>query len=146
LKLAKESKARGDHPFGALLLFKNKIILTSQNTVVTDQDITAHAELNLIREAWRRFDAGVLANSTLYTSTEPCAMCTGGIYWAGVREVVYACSNQELSRIVGGSLEMTSQSIFNCGKHRTVVRSYPEMTEFKTIHKDFWGKNDQTGA
>ena len=83
-QLAKNTQAKGNHPFGALLAVDGKIILTAEHTVITDSDATRHAELNLVSKATQALDSETLERSTLYTSTEPCAMCAGAIFWAGI--------------------------------------------------------------
>lgn len=85
---------RGSYPYGAVLVHNGEMILTAHNTVLIDRDVTAHAELNLVRDASRKFSPDVLMNSVLYTSTESCAMCAGSIYWAGIPTVVYGCATQ----------------------------------------------------
>jgi tRNA(Arg) A34 adenosine deaminase TadA len=66
---------------------------------VTGRHVTGHAELNLVRATSTTLDASDLLNATLYTSTEPCAMCSGAIYWSGIGRVVYALSNEALMTI-----------------------------------------------
>ena len=91
IAISKRSVAHGNHPFGALLVNEaGTIVLEAENTVTTDSDATGHAETNLVRLATKSFDLAELRSSTLYTSCEPCAMCTGAIYWAGIGRVVYA--------------------------------------------------------
>ena len=88
--LAHEARGRGNAPFGAVLVGEDgKILAEARNTVTTERDVTGHAETNLVREAFRFLDAQTLASSTLYASAEPCAMCSGAIFWAGVGRVVY---------------------------------------------------------
>lgn len=99
--LAREAAQRGDHPFGALLVSDGGVILTAGNTVHTERDPTRHAELNLVSQAARRLPAETVARATLYTSTEPCVMCTGAIYWVGVRRIVFGCSAEALARSLG---------------------------------------------
>ena len=90
IELAHEARERGNAPFGAVLGSEDgRILGEGQNTVNTDRDVTAHAETNLLRAAFRSVDAETLAASTLYASAEPCAMCSGAIFWAGVGRVVY---------------------------------------------------------
>ena len=85
------ARRRGDMPYGAVLAnAAGDFLLTAQNTQVTQQDITGHAELNLLREASRRFGATALRGGTVYASGEPCAMCAGAIYWSGAARVVFA--------------------------------------------------------
>ena len=90
LDLARRARARGNHRFGALLADPSgKVQLEAENTVVTEGDCTGHAETNLMRLACQILDRDALIAATIYTSTEPCAMCAGAIYWAGVSQVVF---------------------------------------------------------
>ena len=95
--LAWEARNRGDHPFGSLLVAADGRVLEARNSVVTDVDPTGHAETNLVRLAGK-LDRATRITSTLYTSTEPCAMCAGAIYWSGIGRVVFALSEVALAR------------------------------------------------
>ena len=97
--LAWEARNRGDHPFGSLLVAADGRVLEARNTVVTDVDPTGHAETNLVRLAGT-LDLAARITSTLYTSTEPCAMCAGAIYWSGIGRVVFALSEVALAEMV----------------------------------------------
>jgi len=90
INLSRLAVKHGNHPFGALLVKDGEILLTAENSVESDHDCTCHAELNLISQATRQYSAESLAGCALYTSTEPCAMCAGAIFWAGIPLVVYA--------------------------------------------------------
>ena len=92
-KEAARALERGNHGFGALLVNSDgEPVLAAQNSVVTDRDVTAHAEMNLIRAASRKFEPGQLKSSTLYASAEPCPMCAAAIVWANIRRVVFGLS------------------------------------------------------
>jgi len=79
IELARRSRENGNHPFGSLLVdASGRVVLEAENTVVTGRDVTGHAEFNLVHAASMQFDAAVLQGATLYASTEPCAMCSGG--------------------------------------------------------------------
>ena len=79
IELARRARENGNHPFGALLVdARGVVVLEAENSVLTESDCTNHAELNLVRAASRMFDQASLRDCTLYTSTEPCAMCAGG--------------------------------------------------------------------
>jgi hypothetical protein len=80
-------------------------VLHAENSVVTKHDVTNHAETNLVRLATSHFTPKELAECTLYTSTEPCAMCSGAIHWSRIGRVVYALSEEGLYDIVGPSPE-----------------------------------------
>jgi guanine deaminase len=81
----------GRGPFGAVITFEGKIISEATNNVVLTNDPTAHAEILAIRQAASVLKSHDLNKCTLYTSCEPCPMCFGAIYWAGIRKVLYAC-------------------------------------------------------
>ena len=94
------ARQRGDMPYGAVLAdASGRFLLAAQNTQVTEQDITGHAELNLLRDASRRFGPAALKGGTVYASGEPCAMCAGAIYWSGVSRVVYALGAAAMQRL-----------------------------------------------
>ena len=98
IEIARQSREHGNHPFGALLVDENgAVLLQAENTVITERDCTWHAETNLMRTASKQFEAERLAKCTLYTSTEPCAMCCGAIYWGHVG-ATKACINWPATR------------------------------------------------
>lgn len=91
-----EGVARRDGgPFGAVVVSGGRIIARAWNRVIRDQDPTAHAEMNAIREACRVLGRFHLEDCELYTSCEPCPMCLGGIYWAKLGAVYYAASRED---------------------------------------------------
>jgi tRNA(Arg) A34 adenosine deaminase TadA len=129
---------RGDHPFGALLVHQGEVVLTAKNSVNSQQDLTRHAELNLVSQAGRQFRDEFLSQCTLYTSTEPCVMCAGAIYWTGIRRVVYGCSAAALGRVTGGQLLIPCRRIFEQGKQPTQVIGPILEEEGFEIHRQFW--------
>ncbi len=142
IELARRSREHGNHPFGALLVDGGgKVVLEAENSVVTERDITNHAELNLVRAASRRYDPVGLAGCTLYTSTEPCAMCAGAIYWSGIGRVVFALAGATLVEMVGDSgeeLALPCREVFARGG-RVIEVSGPHLeAEARTVHRGFW--------
>lgn len=120
-ELANHAHAIGNHPFGALLVKDGEVILKAENTVNTDHDVTCHAELNLVSQASRSFSVETLANCTLYTSTEPCPMCTGAIYWAGIPEIVYGAAAKTLAAMADETFVLESRVILGEGRSRVRV-------------------------
>lgn len=82
IRLSEENVAAGGGPFGAVIARQGEIIATGVNRVTADNDPTAHAEVNAIREACRRLGTFDLSGCRIYSSCEPCPMCLGAIYWA----------------------------------------------------------------
>ncbi len=106
ISVARLAREHGNHPFGAVLVDKdNHLLLQTENTVITGRDITGHAETNLVRLATQSYSPDQLAGFTLYSSTEPCAMCAGAIHWGQIGRVVYALSEVDLYTIIGPSPE-----------------------------------------
>ena len=141
---AQAARDHGNHPFGAILVDENnEVLLEAENSVVTEHDCTGHAETNLMRFASQRFPPEKLELCTLYTSTEPCAMCAGAIHWGNVRRVVYALSEVALYEIVGPSpdhLMLPCQEVFaRSQKHTEVVGPAVELdAEARAVHEGFW--------
>src|ERR1035437_8167126 len=86
-------------PFGAVVVKDGKIIARGVNTVTNDNDPSAHAEVNAIREACRVLKTFQLDGCELYTSCEPCPMCLGAIYWARPERVFYANTKNDAADI-----------------------------------------------
>lgn len=86
-------------PFGAVVVKDGKIIARAANSVTTDNDPTAHAEVNAIREACKVLNAFQLTGCEIYTSCEPCPMCLGAIYWARPDKVFYANTKKDAADI-----------------------------------------------
>ena len=96
--LAAAARSHGNPPFGSLLVDRDgKVIAEDENTVLTDGDITAHPELKLARWAAAELDPESAAGTTMYTSCQPCGMCTGAIERSGLGRVVFALSNEQLA-------------------------------------------------
>jgi len=104
IALAADARASGNPPFGSLLSGPDGTVLAEEfNTTLTDRDITAHPELKLARWAARELDAATAAETTMFTSCQPCGMCEAAIQWAGLRRVVFALSGEQLLDIRPGS-------------------------------------------
>lgn len=82
-------------PFAAVVVKNGEIIAESVNTVACDNDPTAHAEVNVIREACKKMKDFQLTGCQMYTSCEPCPMCLGAIYWARPDVVFFAASQKD---------------------------------------------------
>jgi tRNA(Arg) A34 adenosine deaminase TadA len=80
IRLADDSVKNGGGPFGAVIVKDGEIVAGSSNSVTTDNDPTAHVEVNTIREACRRLHSFDLSGCVIYSSSEPCPMCLGAIY------------------------------------------------------------------
>jgi tRNA(Arg) A34 adenosine deaminase TadA len=147
--LAWLARQSGNHPFGALLTdAEGAVVLEMGNTVVTGHDPTGHAEANVVRAAAAILDSSELEGASLYSSTEPCAMCAGAIYWAGIGRVVFALEEAELAKITERKpnlprMALSSRVVFAaCSRSTTVVGPAPagSATDVRAlaVHDKFW--------
>ena len=90
IEVAMENMDRGGGPFGAVIVRDGQIIASASNSVTSDNDPTAHAEVSAIRRAAEALGTFNLSGCEIYTSCEPCPMCLGAIYWARLDKVYYA--------------------------------------------------------
>lgn len=145
IRIAKESRKCGNHPFGATLVGPDgTVLLSSGNTFKTDKGV-GHAEANVAREASQKYAPEFLENCTLYTSVEPCCMCAGACYWAGIGTVVYGMTEKRLAVLTGDNpenltLDMPCEQIFAAGQRRVETRGpFAELEdEVAEGHKNFW--------
>ncbi|MCR9135315.1 MAG: nucleoside deaminase [Alphaproteobacteria bacterium] len=144
IELARMALARGDLPFGALLADRDgEILLEAQNTAGTLRDRTGHAERNLMTEASLKFEPDFLEGCTMYTSAEPCAMCAGSVYWAGVGRVVHGLSEKALKAIIGPhpdnlTMDLPCRDVFAAGQRPVEVVGPILEQESAAIHQGVW--------
>jgi tRNA(Arg) A34 adenosine deaminase TadA len=145
-EVARRSMTRGNHPFGAILVDDGgKVLLESENGFMPDHDGTAHAERLLATQACRTVAAAVRAKATLYSSAEPCAMCAGAIYWAGIGRLVYGLSEHRLREVTGNhpenpTLDLPCRKVFDRGQRPTEVVGPMLEDEAEALHAGVWEK------
>ena len=144
-EVARGSRDRGDHPFGAILVGPDGAILIEQGNGFSSEggDMTAHAERLLASQASRTYGAAFLAGCTLYTSAEPCAMCAGAIYWAGIGRVVYGQAESSLKAMTGAheenpTLDLPCRTVFAAGQRTVEVIGPLLEDEAAALQLDFW--------
>lgn len=145
IALARAAREHGAHPFGALIVdAEGNVLVTARNNAIPPAgDPTQHAERLACALAGRRFRPAKLASCTLYTSTEPCAMCAGAIYWTGIGRVVYALSEKGLYELTGSheqnpTLDLPCREVFARGQRPTTVEGPFIESEAAEVHRDFW--------
>jgi tRNA(Arg) A34 adenosine deaminase TadA len=138
IELARSARQAGNHPFGALLALNGTVLLTAQNTITTDRDPTAHAESNLIAAAIRTLTPDQIRRSVLYSSCEPCAMCTGKMYWAGIRSIVYALPSEQLAALAARDFVIPCRELFSRSRENVQVVGPVLVDEAREVHLGFW--------
>lgn len=143
IAMAQASRNAGRHPFGSIIVLDGEVIAESQSLKSRDHDATGHSEMRAVREASSKHTPEVLARATLYASTEPCAMCAGGTYWAGVGRVVYGFAERSLRELTrdhpwNPTLDLPCREVFARGqRHIEVVGPYLA-DEAAVPHQGFW--------
>jgi tRNA(Arg) A34 adenosine deaminase TadA len=112
IALAAAAREAGNPPFGSLLVGPDgEVLAEAQNTTITDADISHHPELKLAVWAARELTPETAAGTTMYTSCQPCEMCTGALARSGLGNVVYALSGDQLNGLkTTGSFPAVPQS------------------------------------
>jgi tRNA(Arg) A34 adenosine deaminase TadA len=143
--VARGSRAAGDHPFGSVLADDEGRALMEQGNGYTSEggDRTAHAERLLSSRAARAYDLPYLGRCTLYTSAEPCAMCAGAIYWAGIGRVVYGQTEKALKAQTGAheenpTLDLPCEIVFRAGQRPTELVGPLLEDEAAQLQADYW--------
>ena len=145
IELAREARNDGRHPFGALIVNERgeTIVAARNNAVRPKGDPTQHAEMLACGEAARLLPEAELAKCTLYTSTEPCAMCAGALYWTGIGRVVFALAEAGLLRYTGShkenpTLDLPCREVFAHGQKQIAVAGPLLEEEAGKVHDGFW--------
>ncbi|WP_363318752.1 nucleoside deaminase [Clostridium sp.] len=113
----------------------------------TNYKCTGHAETQLMEKASMKYTKDFLWGCTLYSTAEPCAMCTGAIYWGNVGRIVYGMSEKDLLKITGSdpknpTFDLPCREVLARGqKDIEVIGPFKEIEEaVAEVHKDFWNK------
>ena len=101
MRMAIAEAARGDYPFGSVIVRDGKVMVKGRNLVKQEKNPTAHGEMVAIRRFLARYGPDTLKGTTLYTSGESCVMCMGAILWCGISRLVYGASLAELAAKIG---------------------------------------------
>ncbi|MAF83148.1 MAG: nucleoside deaminase [Gammaproteobacteria bacterium] len=104
LEAARRGMLAGEPPVGACLVADGEIVVTLSNAVIGELDITAHAEMRVIREACRQLRKLDLSGCTLYVTVEPCLMCQTACHYAGVSRIVYGAGIADMNAVTGNEL------------------------------------------
>jgi guanine deaminase len=97
IRMSIENVEQGGGPFAALIVRNGELVSTGTNSVAENNDPTAHAEINAIRSATQKLHRFKLGDCVLFTTCEPCPMCLGAVYWAGIPTVYYGNSRGDAS-------------------------------------------------
>jgi tRNA(Arg) A34 adenosine deaminase TadA len=139
--VARDAVAHGHHPFGAVLVGPDDAILMRQANI----DVVRHAETELARRAAAAYPREFLWTCTLVSTGEPCAMCTGTLYWANIGRLVYGYEENKLLALTGDNaknptMNLPSRTVLGYGQKKIeVVGPFPEIEDaLLAPHLTFW--------
>lgn len=134
LKAAKKAWENGEVPVGAVLVKNGEIISTGQNSPITSNDPTAHAEIIALREGGEKLKNYRLIDTTLYVTIEPCTMCMGAIIHARIKKLVFGAFDPRAGA-AGSLFDFTVENKFN---HKVEVNSGILESECRELVQDFF--------
>ena len=143
-EVARRAVTHGNHPFGAILVDQHRnVLIEAENGYMPAHDGTAHAERLLATQACTTLSPDTLRQATLYSSAEPCAMCAGAIYWAGIGRLVYGLSEHRLRAVTGNhpenpTLDLPCREVFKSGQRPTEVIGPMLEDEAEALHAGAW--------
>ncbi|GAA1625236.1 solute carrier family 23 protein [Leucobacter chromiireducens] len=145
IALADEARQAGRHPFASIVVAADGRVIASKgnNSMPPEGDPTQHAELRAAAEAATAVPLDELAGATLYTSAEPCVMCTGAVYWTGIGRIVYALSEHRLLGLTGDdpenpTFDLPCREVIARGQRHIEVLGPLLEDEAAASHADFW--------
>ncbi|OEH92607.1 tRNA-specific adenosine deaminase [Bacillus solimangrovi] len=121
LDIAFQARTAGNEPFGAILVKDDEVVMIGENKINTLCDPTHHAEIGLIRKFCAEHNIFDLSQYSLYTSCEPCVMCSGSMVWSNLGKMVYSVSHDQLAEIAGSNIMISCKEVFDKSPQKPVV-------------------------
>jgi tRNA(Arg) A34 adenosine deaminase TadA len=144
IAVAARARANGNHPFGAILVDPDgATLMEAENSCGTERDPTGHAERNLMTRAGIAYGTAFLRGCTMVTSAEPCAMCAGSAYWAGLGRIVFGCTEKQLGALIGPhpenlTMDLTCATVLGAGQRTVEIIGPLLVEEALRVHDGFW--------
>jgi len=123
-------------PVGAVLVQDNQLIASAHNQPISNNDPTAHAEIQLLRKAGEKLNNYRLPNTTLYVTLEPCTMCLGAMIHARISRIVFGAYDEKTG-VCGSCQDLTTSNCFN---HSIELQGGVLANECKDLLQQFFKK------
>lgn len=121
LEMARRGLAAGGPPVGACVVHNGEIVSRNHNAIVSELDITAHAEIVVIRDACRALRSLQLEGCVLYVTVEPCPMCLAACHYAGIGSIVCGAPIAAMQAITGSELLVSADALFAAQAGRPLI-------------------------
>ena len=150
IEVSARAVASGNMPFGAVLADpEGNVLIEAENTTFTGKNPLNHAETNLVNMAVTTLTPEQVAAATLYTSCEPCAMCSGAMYWGGINRMVYGMSERDLLAYTGDDPSNATmwgvgcRNVLHSGQRTIEVIGPHLIEESSEVQRDYWERSDR---
>lgn len=141
IRLSRQAVENGNEPFGAVLVKDGEIVYANENQIYSLSDPTFHAESGLLRRFCAETQITDLSGYTLYSSCEPCFMCSGAMVWTKLGRLVYAASDIDLCEIIGEQGCNCSRIVFDHSGHQPDVTAGVLREESVDILKSYFSNH-----
>ena len=131
---AKQSRQEGNKGYGAVAVLGDRVLAQGHDTAITRKDPSLHAEMNVLRETANVLGSGNLSGVVLFSTCEPCPMCSSLAVWANISAIVFGASAAETAvrgklRILVSAREIVAKSparieIFSGVRHQECLDLY----------------------
>jgi tRNA(adenine34) deaminase len=135
MQVAIEEAAKSRTPYGSVIVKGDQIIEKSGNSVLQDNDPTAHAEVNVIRKLTTRMGDRSLEGYTLYTTYEPCPMCAAACLWANISEIIYGASIDDFDGYNPNLIDLRCQDVLNRSPISVQLKGGILVDQCKQLHE-----------
>ena len=142
LDTASEGIRAGQTPFGCAIRLGDGQIVAKHNTVFESKDITAHAEVNAIREANRVSGEMHLTGAIVATTCEPCPMCMAALHWARVREVYFGATIADAADAGFNEIDLAAADVVKAGGNKVILQGGVMHSECREQMQS-WAKSDR---
>jgi guanine deaminase len=121
IDIAQKGIHAGQTPFGACIVKDGNIVSCCHNSVWLDNDITAHAEINAIRQACEKLKTIDLASCVIYSTCEPCPMCFAACHWANISKIVYGANIDDAQQAGFSELTISNKQMQQAGQSNVEI-------------------------
>ena len=143
IRLSRLAVEHGNEPFGAVLVKDGEIVFSNENQIYTKHDPTFHGEAGLIRRFCAETGITDLRDYTMYSSCEPCFMCSGALVWVKLGRLVYGASNDDLENILGNEGCNCSRMVFEHSFWQPQVTAGVLRQESLAVLKMYFAKHEK---
>ncbi len=138
IALSRSAAKKGNEPFGAVLVKGGEIVYKSENEIYTKCDPTWHAEAGLLRRFVAESGITDLSDYTLYSSCEPCFMCSGALVWVKIGRLVYGASDKDLCALLGVTGSECAHTVFGEMGHKAPIEAGVRREEALTVLREYF--------